>query len=348
MRVPETILKSVVFLGHFAKGAKRGNEEQLILGGTAFVVSIPGLNPEILYRYLVTARHSVLKLSGKDAAIRVNTDSGSHLKVRIDDKWWFHHTEEKSVDIAVRPFCVKDCDIVSIPHTNFLTDEKISENYIGQGDEVSVTGLFTKSSGASRNMPIVRRGSLAMLPDENIPIVMGDGNKEAEVYLIEVRSVGGLSGSPAFVRAPVGIPIKVHTKSGQFREAKTHLQGDYWLLGLTHGHWEILPDDKNKSVDNSILRKKNEETINLGIAIVVPAKKILEVLDHPELIEMRKKENQPSEEEGVTTPDFEDDSHESFSKSDFESALKKASRKRKEKVPNDASRKKKPDRGGGQ
>jgi hypothetical protein len=46
------------------------------------------------------------------------------------------------------------------------------------------------------------------------------------------------------------------------------------------------------------------ETVNLGIAIVVPAKKILEVLDHPELVAEREKlEEEELAKQGDTQPD---------------------------------------------
>jgi hypothetical protein len=84
--------------------------------------------------------------------------------------------------------------------------------------------------------------------------------------LIEARSIGGLSGSPAFVfeTVPVGI-------------------GTFYLLGLMHGHWDIPPQMKNDFKINPELFGR----VNMGIAIVVPAKKILEVLNHPQLVTQR-------------------------------------------------------------
>ena len=53
------------------------------------------------------------------------------------------------------------------------------------------------------------------------------------------------------------------------------------------GHWDIPPEKKN-----DFLMDGEFKSVNMGIAIVVPAKKILEVLNHPELIEIRRKDDE--------------------------------------------------------
>jgi hypothetical protein len=318
MRTPPEILKSVVFLGH-------RQDDVLKLGGTAFIASIP--EGKSVCHYLVTSRHSILALKGKDQVIRANTTDGGAIPIQMDDNWWFHPTEEKTVDVAVRPFDPKGLDTVSVSEELFLTEDKISEFYIGQGDEVSITGLFTKVTGESTNVPILRRGCIAMFPDDKIQrVAMGDGERDIDGYLIEVRSVGGMSGSPVFVRAPIGLNFEVHTRSGKRRVAKAHFQGDYFLLGVAQSHWEIPPDQKNKIDFQSA--NKREESINLGIAIVVPAKKILEVLNHQELVAMRKqREKERKDSAGSTEPDYHADDEPQLTQAEFEAALKKSSRK---------------------
>ena len=51
------------------------------------------------------------------------------------------------------------------------------------------------------------------------------------------------------------------------------------LLGLVHGHWDLPV---------SFSATEQAEAVNMGVSIIVPAKKILEVLYHPELAAMRK------------------------------------------------------------
>ena len=103
-----------------------------------------------------------------------------------------------------------------------------------------------------------------MMPDEPIPTKKGS----IEGYLIEARSIGGLSGSPVFVRESVAVGV-----------------GAFYLMGLMHGHWDIPPEDKNDTVDTTDANK----AVNMGIAIVVPTRKILEVINREELVDMRNK-----------------------------------------------------------
>ena len=109
------------------------------------------------------------------------------------------------------------------------------------------------------------------MPRDRLPI---KGFGEMEAYLAEGRSIGGLSGSPVFVRNTVKWPM--HSSRGP-----THLYGlgDGHLLGLMHGHWEVPA---------SFSTIEQVEAVNMGVSIIVPAKKILEVLYHPELAAMRK------------------------------------------------------------
>jgi hypothetical protein len=78
--------------------------------------------------------------------------------------------------------------------------------------------------------------------------------------------------------------------------------GEPHLLGLVHGHWNIRPEDKNSVV--IVPDNESPHRVNLGIGIVVPASKILEVINHPELIEMRRQSDaQAAEEAGTSDPD---------------------------------------------
>jgi len=48
----------------------------------------------------------------------------------------------------------------------------------------------------------------------------------------------------------------------------------YWL-GLTHGHWDAEVSDEDTTVEDTLDREK----VNMGIAIVIPVEKILEVIN---------------------------------------------------------------------
>ena len=247
--------------------------------------------------------------------IRANAKDGTFKEIGLsgDTKWWFHPTKEKETDVAVAPWPLtpltdncNDCDAHFLRTDElFLTDELRKETSIGVGDEVYTVGLFTKLRGEEKNSPIVRTGTIAMTPEEMLPTakISEDWSGPIEAFLIESRSVGGLSGSPVFARENIVVHDRMITrKSGSKSTEDVSMFGPLFLFGLAQGHWEIEPDDKNKVEIES--KKKSENTVNLGIAIVIPAKTILEVLCHPELVELRDKaERQEIEAGGPTTQD---------------------------------------------
>jgi len=48
----------------------------------------------------------------------------------------------------------------------FINQETIVEHAIGAGDEIFLTGLFANHLGQHKNLPIVRCGNIAAVPDE--------------------------------------------------------------------------------------------------------------------------------------------------------------------------------------
>jgi hypothetical protein len=152
--------------------------------GTAFFVSIPadlGVT-EAAYVYLVTAKHCVEKAKRYGSLfIRINVKGGSVEYLEIKDEWTYN--DDEGSDVAVLPFSLPDNADCSIAPVEMLaTDEIIEEKRIGVGDDVVVTGLFTKRSGQSKNIPILRSGMIAAMPGE--PLV-GEGGEEYRAYLIE-------------------------------------------------------------------------------------------------------------------------------------------------------------------
>jgi hypothetical protein len=309
MRIPGWVPRSVVFL---YERTLKGNREVRRPCGTAFVIAIPvkSGSTTIYHRYLVTAMHVVRKLEGKEHYVRANTTDGfsKELVVKSDVNWWRHPTEEDLIDAAVLPFESvegdwRDVEITPIEKAYMLSNvDSIGEYYIDAGDEVYCTGLFSLLAGESRNLPITRAGAIAMMPKDKINVDLGNGPVDIEGYLVELRSIGGLSGSPVFVRASIGFDVNARSLSGKRRDLEVHVPGDFYLLGLMHGHWEI--DKKRKNSNNITPVEKNEDSINLGIGVVVPARKILEIINHPELITMRELTKEQRENEGTTILDI--------------------------------------------
>ena len=273
MRVSETLLKTV---GYVAEVVHSGKEDHYDHSATGFFVTVTApAEPSRGWGHFVTARHVAVDLQDRDIAFLVNTRSGGVAALTMSsDRWFFH--PDASVDVAVLPFsAMPEHDLVTIGPESFLTPDLMTALKIGLGDELIIPGLFTFAPGVKRNLPIVRIGSLAMIPDEPIQVDCGF----AQVYLVEARSIGGLSGSPVFVRGSLKFPLRPMNADGEFMGTSSIP----YLLGLMHGHWDIRESEMNKAH----FVADRQRGVNLGIGVVVPAEKILEVLDHPGLIAMR-------------------------------------------------------------
>jgi hypothetical protein len=306
MRIADRLLKSVGFVSRYDP------DQPLKFGGTAFIVGVK-MDANAHLVHLVTAKHVAEAIEPAEAVIAMNAKDGEPRFLRTGEQQWFYHpTEKDSVDVAVIPLGSTNIDlydIAFIPEAIFATEERIAEYDIGLGDETIIVGLFTPFIGVTQVSPIVRTGNIAMMPRDRVPI---KDFGPMEVYLAEGRSIGGLSGSPVFVRNTVKTPM-------QSAQGVSHLYGlgDGHLLGLAHGHWDL-------PVEFSAAEKA--EAVNMGVLIVVPAKKILEVLYHPELVAMRKEHYDKSKNPSSSTT-ADSAFSKPFTKEDFEAALKKATRR---------------------
>jgi hypothetical protein len=132
-------------------------------------------------------------------------------------------------------------------------------------------------------------GNVAMMPREKIIGLEIEKGKpvDCEAYLIEARSIGGLSGSPAFVCETLKMEGAA-VASDEHYESSAYFYGSFFSLGLMHGHWDVKEQDFNEVEVRPI--QNDPQGVNMGIAVVVPAKKILEIItDHPALISDRLK-----------------------------------------------------------
>jgi hypothetical protein len=281
MRLPNEVLNTVCFI---ARSSAKDT-----YGATGFIVSVAGAHKNA-HLYLVTAKHVAQSIANEAFIVGFNTKDGTKGRFEIDfdplfpHRWWDHPTEPNAVDVAVFPFAPQEylrLDVEWIHYPNqFALPDVIGAEGIGIGDEVAVIGLFTCFSGDQRHFPIARIGNLAMLPTERIP-TSGFGPMEA--YLAEGRSIGGLSGSPVFVRKTVNT---THRNQNGSLEPFAGV-GQIYFLGLVHGHWD-LPKSPEMSAQ--------AESVNMGISIIVPAHKIWEVLNQPELAEERRAADEISKE----------------------------------------------------
>lgn len=284
LRIPDDLLPCVFFLA-------TGDPTDLHYGGTGFFVSIRSVAvPNRSYVYLVTAKHSLEKAKQEPGRLylRVNAkDGGSRLLDAPID--WIYSARDGS-DIAVAYFPLPwdpELDIKYIPVILAVTRKTIEDHEIGIGDELAVVGLFTERTGAARNLPIVRGGVLASMPHE--PLQDPDTGLPYSAYLAEVRSSGGLSGSPVFVIFPLGrlSPLTPRAGSGEAGAVEMNLRNQApsygLLLGVLRGHWDL-----ESRHDALAFGEEDLRAVNMGIAIVTPIEDALAIIDGEELVEQRR------------------------------------------------------------
>jgi hypothetical protein len=305
MRIPDKLLNPPAFLCVDVGGG------QFRMAGTAFFLAMAVGGP----LYLVTARHCVRKASVYgNLYVRLNKLAGGWEAVRLEGSWYY--PESDADDIAVMSFpliSLATFDIWPMELSVFCaTDEVIRNEGIGVGDELIAIGLFTRRDGKHKNRPIVRSGIIAATPDETL-LDVGSG-LEYHAYLIEIRSIGGLSGSPVF--AVLG-PGRFHENTVEINSRK------FILIGVIRGHW-------NKKVEEfADFGEGEQDELNTGIAIMTPIQKVIDVIMNTE--DLVKERQKLAKEHAKSQAPKEDsalgDASPSFTQADFEAALKKASRK---------------------
>lgn len=269
MKIPDQVRKTVAFIAYVDQ-----RDQGIKPVGSVFFVGpdpIPGTQT-ISRVFAVTARHVIEGLKSKgceECVLRLNpVDPGQDIvSITVPLDSWQFHPSDSSVDIAVLEQGIPaSVDQLVLPLGFGATPEQMAANEVDLGDEVFISGLFIHHYGARRNIPIVRTGNLAALDEEPVSTKRGP----IQAYLVEARSIGGLSGSPVFLNL------------GQTRVIGGGLQlgsggPTFLLLGLIHGHYEA------DSQEALLVQDGKEETIrasiNAGIAIVVPFARIREVVE---------------------------------------------------------------------
>ena len=120
----------------------------------------------------------------------------------------------------------------------------------------------------------MRSGTIAAVPEE----LIFDAKTGAEyhAYLVEARSLGGLSGSPAFVSIP--------PQRAKGLNANHPNDGYSALIGVIRGHWDLTVPDSIDGFDDQ------GKIINMGMAAVTPIQELAKLLMTNETF-LREREN---------------------------------------------------------
>jgi hypothetical protein len=277
--------------------------------GSGFVVEFNHeTNPEHSSLYVVTNKHVVMKAG--TPVIRFNRKDGTVPECfpTREDQWKFHRNGD---DVAVFPMDRnwERLQFHSVNCTQFVTPKLIKHEDIGIGDDTVMVGRFVTHEGKQQNSPAVRYGNIAMMNKETI--WNGYLQIEQESFLVETRSLPGYSGSAVLLWSPCAMNDMSARRFGVERAgvnlfepktitdqkifSMTQPKGPY-LLGIDWCHLQseayVVID---KSSNGSDIRHHDQWFVrqNSGMAGVVPAWKILDILERDEeLMEQRRKETE--------------------------------------------------------
>jgi hypothetical protein len=279
--------KTVAFLfgtvhPHNSDGTPSSNETGKPLAvdlplGTAFFVVYPDPRggPKYGFVYLVTAKHVLKDIDGtflKEVRVRLNLkapNSGKQydfLPIQVSDDQgnllWFHDTSD-ATDVAIAPLLPdqQKFDLLGIPTVMFADDELLKREKVVEGDSLNFVGLMSQYYGDSKNYPVVRHGTLALMTDEDIDTPTG----RQHAFIAELSSWPGNSGSPVFLNL-----------SG-LRDGSLIGGMNLHLLGVLSG--SFLNKVKGSTVDTATVVGGNE--FNTGISFIIPAGQIRKILDSP-------------------------------------------------------------------
>lgn len=267
-RIPDDWLNAIVYLYPSEVAARSGE----LAGGTGFLIHIPneaGPNP----LYAVTNSHVIRE--GKSPVLRINTNDGGFDVEALTQDQWVHHPDGD--DVAVAPLGLSSEHYVLDSISTVLCLRSIDDDpRVGPGTEVFFMGRLGEHAGRAKNLPVIRFGNVSMAPLE--PIKHERGIMQ-DSYLVEARSIGGFSGSPVFA------------DPGSFYHAEKgfvdfYMQAVIRLIGIDWCHLHrTMP----------VLEKDGETPVtqgwriyeNTGMMGVVPAWKLLELLDDEDVVRDR-------------------------------------------------------------
>jgi len=256
--------------------AQTGNGQVPI--GTAFIVGypVPG-KPNQFVPLIVTAKHVVgdnTKVFGRFSTQEGKTTATVEYDLtalRRAGDYWEH--KDSGVDIVVfRTPHFEQAKYQPVPLDLIASKDMFRTESIQTTDRVILPGLLVNFMGLARNYPIIRSGSIALIPDEAVPMRYSVGSKTVEtrqeVILIDGTAVPGESGSPVFLWP------------GPRLQGNTFAVGGTkpLILGILHGFY---PAQAREVQSVQAANSKQVFAENSNIAIVFPSWRLREIIESP-------------------------------------------------------------------
>jgi hypothetical protein len=285
MLIRDDLRRCVVFIGTRDSEANGG----INCVGTGFLLAYDDC------RYLITAQHVAAGLGDDPYVIRLNKADGTADNIDVDpilhNVRWFSDPDSPDVDLAVMPFeydlkgAGYDCLFIRAEHFVGVKAE-VPIAKVGLGDLCYTIGLFQLVAGRKRNLPVVHRGSIALLAgEESVPVddwldPQRGKTRNVDCHLVETQSLKGLSGAPVFARGSFDIEGLPLTGTDEKHSVRLPLR-DMSLLGIWQASWDTPP--------GTVLGVRDHQgsRVPVGMGVVIPVEKLVELLETEPIKEQR-------------------------------------------------------------
>ena len=299
-RINLNILNCAVYLYASVQDAKQGEKS----GGSGFLVGMPYEGGWFVYA--VTNSHVIRE--GRAPIVRLNKEKDIAYIGEYTQDMWIHHPDGD--DLAIIPLDPEAtrAKLRFVSTEMFITKEIIQKEQIGAGDDVFMVGRFIGYDGKQKNEPTARFGNLSISSSALIEHPRGYNQ---ESFLIETRSLAGYSGSPVFVhilpmslRAPSGGWAKLRDRD--WEDNNPYMYRGPWLLGVDWGHKHYMETVREKNGEDEVAEGW-KVPVNSGITCVVPAWKLLELLNIGELVQVRREEYERAQKQMLEEQELKED-----------------------------------------
>ncbi len=278
------LLRSVCFLYHTKEEAQRGSK----FGGSGFFVFVSRESPRgASDYYIVTNKHVV-----EDGAIFVRLETKDGKNDPLEIRSWL---TSKTDDLAIATFEPDrgNYSFYPIGIGECIYQQELPGSYwygsgYGVGDTVFMIGRFITHVGQQLNSPTVRFGNLSV--SEPVPILNDKCHQEQESLIVEARSIKGYSGSPVFIMQDPWMWDE-QNKCVFPNPRRIPLLGISWGYNPVPLEVEVM-DKKTRKPKGTPMRILYP---NSGLMNVVPAWKLRDFLNSPEV----KMQQRQSDEEAI-------------------------------------------------
>lgn len=265
--------KAVFVYGEGASGGRKP------IGTACVLTTFENQNKR--FDYLVTTRH-VLEGLDKNAEVlylRVNAgDQSDALRpgegvtyLKIEKTGWLSH-DDPTVDVVVGPW-----DLVARPDESrgigtfslsmdslegileaprYLSEQNDCPWPPYEGEDIVFIGLMVHFEGEDTNLPVIRKGSIALVTNEPIKGPYG----WSEYHVINTQSYPGNSGAPVWVHYE-----RADDGTGHH---------SFYYLGVLSAAYPQLEELRKMPATESGYS-------NLGVSLVTPIEKVVEIVNSP-------------------------------------------------------------------